>query len=72
MGQKPFFDPEASPVKSNNGNSTIQHGNGSSPAHNQEESALVSVFEPNWWEFRLKGKQPERRGYHSSFAYEKK
>lgn len=27
------------------------------------------VFEPNWWEFRLKSKMPERRGYHSSFTY---
>mmetsp|Transcript_16421 Transcript_16421/g.27826 ORF Transcript_16421/g.27826 Transcript_16421/m.27826 type:complete len:159 (+) Transcript_16421:214-690(+) len=28
--------------------------------------------EPNWWEFRLKSKIPERRGYHSSFVYDKK
>jgi hypothetical protein len=32
MGQKPFFDQEGSPLKSNGGNSTIQHGNGASPA----------------------------------------
>lgn len=25
------------------------------------------MTEPNWWNFRFEGKQPERRGYHSSF-----
>lgn len=72
MGQKQFFDPDASPLKSNGGNSTIQNGNGTSPQRDMEETAMISVFEPNWWEFRLKGKQPERRGYHSTFSYEKK
>ena len=28
--------------------------------------------EPNWWEFIFKGKQPERRGYHSTFIHNKK
>ena len=29
-------------------------------------------IEPNWWEFIFKEKQPERRGYHSSFIHKDK
>ena len=74
MGQKQFFDQDGSPVKtgaSNGGGSITQNGPGQTPQVAQEQ-VRVAMFEPNWWEFRLKGKQPERRGYHSSFTYEKK
>jgi len=33
---------------------------------------MPEIVEPNWWEFRFKGKQPDRRGYHSSFIFDKK
>jgi len=28
--------------------------------------------EKNWWEFRFRSKQPERRAYHSTFEHQKK
>ena len=30
------------------------------------------AMEPNWWEFRFKDFQPERRGYHSTFIHGQK
>lgn len=33
---------------------------------------MINPEEENWYELRLPGKHPERRGYHSSFIYNKK
>jgi hypothetical protein len=45
-------------------------GMGTTPQIANEMSGVIAIpIEPNWWEFRFKGKQPERRGYHSSFIY---
>ena len=29
-------------------------------------------IEKNWWEFRFRSKQPERRAYHSTFEHDSK
>ena len=51
-------------------------GEGASPGMRQEQTPGQSAnpmmdgrpaLEENWWEFRFKGKQPDRRGYHSTF-----
>jgi hypothetical protein len=42
-------------------------GSKASPARKHEE---VGLYEDNWWEFRFDGKQPDRRGYHSSFTHD--
>jgi len=34
------------------------------------EDSPGGLFEENWWEFRFNGRQPDRRGYHSSFTHE--
>ena len=71
MGQKQLFDQDGSPVKtgaSNGGGSVNQN----SSAGQNEGPLGMRMFEPNWWEFRLKSVQPERRAYHSSFIHNKK
>lgn len=70
MGQKQFFDQDGSPVKTgaSNGGGSVNQNSSAGP----NEGPLMRMFEPNWWEFRLKSVQPERRGYHSSFIHNKK
>jgi len=36
-----------------------------SPDANKENG----LYEPNWWNFRFHGKQPDRRAYHSTFTH---
>ena len=49
------------------GGSAQQNANQMTPQVIMEKQQ--DIFEPNWWEFRLKSIQPERRGYHSSFSH---
>ena len=39
---------------------------------NKNDSFNIKNEYANWYEIRLSGKYPERRGHHSSFLYNKK
>ena len=43
-----------------------------SDIHNQEFDRVDYDVEKNWYEVRLAGKVPERRGYHSTFLKDQK
>ena len=40
--------------------------------HSEFDRDIIEQSNHNWYEVRLVGKVPERRGYHSSFAYNNK
>lgn len=61
MGQKQLFP------QHENSSPGVRHGDASF----SNTAAIVDHkqhIEANWWEFRFKSKQPDRRGYHSSFV----